>query len=236
MIGDVAPRNLQRVGRQIGGVDPCIGECARGEDRQTPRAGAQVEHARHLGRIAQLQAVAEMIVEKFADERAWNDRPLVHIERQPAHVDLVEQIGRRLSRRDALLDQRAYPCPVGIGDAPSGRILDLVRMDAECFADDERCFRDRIGGAVGEYDPRLRQAVGRETNVVENRRKLLLRGGRFCGFLSRRRLRSLVRLPGLCACTGAGGSALHLPRFLPSWLGFLPGLLRHQDFVHRAAA
>jgi hypothetical protein len=46
-----------------------------------------------------------MLLQQFADERARHDGALVDIERQAAHVDLVDEVGRGFSCRDTASDQ-----------------------------------------------------------------------------------------------------------------------------------
>src|SRR5215469_9950261 len=83
---------------------------AGSENGEAARAGAEVEHALNLRRLvyerrgAILEA-AEMGVENFADEGTWHDHAFVDIEGQAAHVDLVDEIGGRLPRLHAALDQ-----------------------------------------------------------------------------------------------------------------------------------
>src|SRR4029077_15356107 len=74
-----------------------------GQDRETARAGAEVEHASDLRGLADQRGVraAEMRVQQFADEGTRYDHALVDIERQAAHVGLVDEIGGGLARGDA---------------------------------------------------------------------------------------------------------------------------------------
>ena len=97
----IAPRQRQRAGRQIDRVDPGAREGEGGEDRQAPRAGAEVEHTADLARIDRQRAVEQQI----ADEGARNQRPPVDVEPHAAHVGGTQQVGRRHAQRDARIDQ-----------------------------------------------------------------------------------------------------------------------------------
>jgi len=44
IIGDVARGDVERIPRNIHGVDLCLRERMRGEDREAPGPGAQLEH------------------------------------------------------------------------------------------------------------------------------------------------------------------------------------------------
>ncbi len=109
-------------------------------------------------RCCVLIAVAEMGVEQFADEGARHDGALVDIERQPAQIDLVDEIGGGFARGDAALDQSEDLFAFRRGDARMGKLLELVGMQVQGLADEERGFRDGIGGAVGEDEFGLAQS------------------------------------------------------------------------------
>ncbi len=55
------------------------------------------------------------------------------------------------------------------GDARGRKILELVGMQMQRFADQECCFRPRIGGAVREYQLRLRKAAHGVADEIEQR-------------------------------------------------------------------
>ena len=92
-----------------------------------------------------------MLIQQFADEGARHDHALVDIERQAAHVDLVDEIGGRFSRGDAALDQIENRLGLGRGDPRGRERLELVGMQMQRFADQERRLGHRIGGAVREH-------------------------------------------------------------------------------------
>ena len=81
----------------------------RGEDREASRSRAEIEHALDgrgiVDQRASLAVAAEMRLQELADEGARNDDALVDIEGQAAHVDLVDEIGGRFARGDALMDE-----------------------------------------------------------------------------------------------------------------------------------
>ena len=72
VVGDVALRDRERVGRDVDGVDVGVGIGVREQDREAARAGAQVERA-----SATSSAVAdvgrEAVGQQLGDERARND-------------------------------------------------------------------------------------------------------------------------------------------------------------------
>ena len=104
VIGDVARGDGEGVLGNVHRVDPGIGKIPAREDREAAGAGAEVEHAFDLGGILDQRAAgfvilaAEMRVQQFADEGARHDGALVDIERQAAHVDLVDEIGGGFAR------------------------------------------------------------------------------------------------------------------------------------------
>src|SRR5689334_10706273 len=93
------------------------------QDGKTPAAGAEVEHACDLRWIADQRGrilAAEMRIKEFANEGSRYDGALVDIERQAAHPDFFDEIGRRLPRRDAALDQIEDFPALRRGDAGMG--------------------------------------------------------------------------------------------------------------------
>ena len=150
IIGDVARGDLERVLRNIHRVDPRIRKLPRGEDRQTARAGAEVEHAfdalrdRRSAKPPSSSLAAEVRIQQFADEGARHDHALVDIERQAAHVDLVDEIGGRLSRGDAAARSgREFVLASARGDARGGESLELVGMKMQAFRRPETRPRPR---------------------------------------------------------------------------------------------
>ncbi|MGY3440314.1 hypothetical protein ACVW17_000315 [Bradyrhizobium sp. USDA 4473] len=147
-----------------------------GQDRKAAGAGAEVEHAVDVGGIADQRGAvlvaAEMRVQQFADEGARHDGALVDIERQAPHIDLVDEIGGRLPRCDPPLDQVENLLAFSEGDARGGKILELVGMQMQRLADQERGFGDRIGGAVREYELGGVEAAHRVAQEIEQGMKL----------------------------------------------------------------
>ena len=112
-----------------------------------------------------------MRLQQFADEGARHDGALVDIERQAAHVDLVDEIGGGFSRGDAALDQVEDLLAFGGGDARGGEGLELVGMQMQRFADQEGGLGDRIGGAVREHQLGLDEAADRIADEIEQRQQ-----------------------------------------------------------------
>ena len=158
-----------------------------------------------------LVVAAEMRIQQFADEGARHDGALVDIERQAAHVDLVDEIGGGLSRGDAALDQVEDLLALGRGDARGRKGLELVGMQMQRFADQEGGLRHRIGGAVREHQFGLDEAADRIADEIEQRQQ-------FAG-------------ADLAEISALGLSNRRVPRLAGSLAAF-----GHQDLVQRAAA
>ncbi len=112
-----------------------------------------------------------MRVQQFADEGARHDGALVDIERQAAHVDLVDEIGGRRPRGDAALDQAEDRLAFGRRDPRGGKRLELVGVKMQGFADQERRLGDRIGGAVREYQFGFDKAAHRKADEIQQRQQ-----------------------------------------------------------------
>src|SRR5437868_2845558 len=108
-----------------------------------------------------------MRIQEFADEGARHDGALVDIERQPAHIDLVDEIGGRLSRRNASLDQVEDFLRLRRGDARMGKLLELVGMQMQRLGYQERGFGNGIGGAMGEDEFCFRKAAYGVADEIE---------------------------------------------------------------------
>ena len=113
-----------------------------------------------------------MRLQQLADEGARNDDALVDIERQAAHVDLVDEIGGRFARRDALMDEVEDGLAFRGRDARVGKGLELVGMQMQGLADQEGGFRDRIGRAMGKGELRLGEAAHRIADEIDQREQL----------------------------------------------------------------
>ena len=226
VVGNVLRRHFQRVLRQVDGIDPRIGEMPARQNREAARAGAKVEHAFHRAEIVDQRAAVhlvrsgEMRVEQFADERSRHDHSLVDVERQAAHIDLVDEIGRRLAGRDSRLDQVEQLRTLGGRNARGRKHLKLIGMQMQRLANEKRRIRHRIGGAMRERHISRNEAAHRIANEVEQRQQLTARGPD-----DLRGPRGTNRRSFLCRSTGFFGACL-----------FGKCLFRHQDLVQRAAA
>ena len=175
VIGDVARGDGEGVLGKVDRVDPGIGEIPAREDGETAGAGAEVEHAFDLSGILDQRTAgfvilaAEMRVQQFADEGARHDGALVDIERQAAHVDLVDQIGGGFARGDAARDHVEDGLGLVCGDPRHRKRLELVGMQMQRFADQEGGLRHRIGGAMREHQFRFDEAAGGIAHEIEQR-------------------------------------------------------------------
>ena len=106
-----------------------------------------------VGVVDRRAGADEAVKQQFADEAARHDRALVDIERHALDIGAIEQIGGRLARRDARVDQRQQPRALGRGQAGVEERIERVDRQLEPFEDDERRFVDRVGRAVtiGEF-------------------------------------------------------------------------------------
>ncbi len=110
-----------------------------------------------------------MRIQQLANEGARNNHALVDIERQSAHVDLVDEVGRGLSRRDAARDHIENLSRFGGGDPRGRKRLELVGIQMQRGAHQEGGFGHRIGGAVREYQFRLDEPAHRIADEIEQR-------------------------------------------------------------------
>ena len=114
---------------------------------------------------------AEMRVEKFADKGARNDHALVDVERQAAHIDLVDEVGGGLARADAAGNDVEDRAPFARGHARGRKTFELIGMKMQRFAHQKGCFRHRIGGAMREGQFRLAEAACRVADEIEQRQQ-----------------------------------------------------------------
>ena len=112
-----------------------------------------------------------MLLQQFADERARHDGALVDIERQAAHVDLVDEVGGGFSRRDAARDQIEDFFAFGCRDARGGERLELVRVQMQRLADQEGGLGNRIGGAMRKHQLGLGEAADGVADEIEQRQQ-----------------------------------------------------------------
>jgi hypothetical protein len=110
-----------------------------------------------------------MRVQQFADEGARHDHTLIDIERQPAHVDLVDEVGRGLSCRDAARDHIENPGGFRGGDPRGRKRLELIGIKMQRGAHQEGGLGHRIGGAVREYQFRLDEPAHSIADEIEQR-------------------------------------------------------------------
>ncbi len=101
-----------------------------------------------LGVVDRRAGADEAVKQQFADEAARHDRALVDIERHALDIGAIEQIGGRLARRDARVDQSEQPHALGAGQSGVEERIERIDRQFEPFEDDERRFVDRIGRAV----------------------------------------------------------------------------------------
>ncbi len=99
---NVSPGDGQRSGRNICGIDSGAPECARSEDGEAARPGAQVEHAPRRPAHPGLQAITE----KLREMGARHDDATVDVERQAGEPSFVQQVGDGNALRDSFSYQR----------------------------------------------------------------------------------------------------------------------------------
>ncbi len=96
----VAPRESQRAGGKIDGIDMSTREGQRRQDREAARAGTQIENT---ARPSHRQAA---VGQQVADKGARDQGTFVGEETYALHVGRTDQVGRRQPERDAGVDQR----------------------------------------------------------------------------------------------------------------------------------
>ena len=78
-------RDLERVGGQVTRVDLRRGKCVREQNRQATRAGADIDHAPHVGAaIRGWQERDELVGDEFEEVAARDDHALVDVDRGTA--------------------------------------------------------------------------------------------------------------------------------------------------------
>jgi hypothetical protein len=120
---DVAPRHLQRLGRQLDGIDLRGGEGQRAGDRDAAAAGAQVEHALDSvglepGRESRLSISSAKGERGISTRRSTKNG-------SPANQASPVRYGRGHALDDAPLDQLEHRALLGLGEA---RGIELARQ------------------------------------------------------------------------------------------------------------
>ena len=96
----------------------------------------------------------------------------------PADIGAAEQIGRRLARGDAGLDEADQPLPLRRGETRVEEGIELVDGKMQSFQHHERRLVERGRRAVAEEQPSLVEAADGPAEDVPYRDEL---GGKACG-------------------------------------------------------
>ena len=172
MLLDIAPGDLERVRREVNGVDQRMGKDTRGEDGERAPASAEVEDALFLVGVAGQRVVfGERGHEEFADEAARHDHALVNIERHALDVGAVHEIGGGLAGRDARLDQRVEPLALAPQELGVGERIERIDREMEGFENEEGRFVDRVRRAVAESEASGAKAADGITKPVARRQE-----------------------------------------------------------------
>ena len=164
---DVAPCDLQRVGRKVDGVDPGVGKDAGGEDGERAAPRAEVEDPSDLRRVAsQRIGFRERRHQELANEAARHDDPLVDVKRHALDIGAVQEVGGRLSGDDARLDQRVEPRALGAQEPGVEKGIERVDRKIEAFENDEGRFVERCRRPVAERQVLGAEAANRVTQPV----------------------------------------------------------------------
>ena len=187
-IRNIARGDGERVLGDIDRIDMRVRKGAAGENGQAAGTRTKLQHVFHRAGIVDQRrsfavSSAEMLFEQFADKGAWHDHAIVDIERQAAHVDLVDEVGGRLARADAAGNDVKDRARFARGHARGREAFELIGMKMQRFAHQKGGFRHRIGGAVRESQFRLVEAACRIANKVKQRQQFAGRDlGKFrCG-------------------------------------------------------
>jgi len=145
---DVAARDIQRIGGQVHGIHGCIREGFGQQNRQTARAGAQVERAAHALRVR--DPGGEPIAQQFRDEGARHDDALVDIEAERAEPGFVREIGGRGALAHAPAQERAQPNEFVRTQLPFELGIEFAQRQFERMQDEIGGFIARIVRAMAE--------------------------------------------------------------------------------------
>ena len=178
MARHVAPGDRERAGRQVDRVDPGAREGQRGQDGETARAGAEVEHVSNFAGIADRQGA---VGQKIADEGARDQRPPVDVEAHAVHVGRAQQVGRRHAQRHAGVDQGEQPRPFGGGRFQVEPRVQPVDRQPQRLQDQECRLVDGVGGAVAVGQAGGAEAADREPEEIAQGDERGFVGGRHAG-------------------------------------------------------
>jgi len=152
----IAARHFNGIGRQIDGIDLRIGKSLRRQNGEAAGAGAQIQHAADIVGIADqgaLAATEQAGEQKIADEGARHDHALVDIKGHAADIGFVEQIGRRLARRNTSIDQIDQTAPLLRQQPRIQKRIEIVDRQMQGLEENESGLVERIGRAmpIGEF-------------------------------------------------------------------------------------
>ena len=151
VVGDIGRGKLQRVGRNVDGVDTCLREGERGKDGERAGPGAEFEdRARLFEDEWRRRAAVDTLREHLADEGARHQSALIGAEGMPANIGAAEEIGCRLPGVDPLLDEGAEAVALGVGQSAVAGAGKVVDRKAEPLQHDEGGFVIGRGRAVAE--------------------------------------------------------------------------------------
>ena len=159
MARHVAPRQRQRAGRQVRGIDARAREGERRQDGEATGAGAEIEHALDPARIADRQ---DAVGQHVADEGARDQRAAIGMEAHAVHVGRAHQIGRGQAQAHARIDQGEQSRALGRGRTQVQVGIEPVDRQAQRFQHQERRLVAGVGRAVAIGQPRRAKAVDGE--------------------------------------------------------------------------
>ena len=180
---DVDAGDRERLGGDVGRIHRDLGIRHRRQHREAAVAGAQVQHA--AGALAQ-PGVDAAVGQQLRDEAARHDGALVHVEGHPLQPGFARQVGGRLARGDALVDQRVDGRLLGRIQRPrrdavevvQRRLLDGVRVRAQV----EGPAHEPRGGAIAR--PAVGPGRGRDSPTRRGRGCPMVSGGARAGILT----------------------------------------------------
>ncbi len=142
------------------GVDARCWEEERRGDRDTSRAGADVEDAAHL---VWLDPRLEARFDQLRDRRARHQHALIHIELVPRELHPLREIGRRYALAHATLEQRIDARQLIHGQ---DAFVDLRRI----FVTQPGCIEDQLGRLVERIVRPVRNTMRRPRTAVPRAR------------------------------------------------------------------
>jgi hypothetical protein len=159
MARNVAPRQRERTGRQVRGIDARPREGQRRQDGEAAGAGAKVEHVLDPARIADRQ---DAVRQHVANEGTRDQRPTIGVEANAVHVGRAHQVGRGQAQADAGVDQGEQPRALGRGRAQIQVWIEPVDRQTQRFQNQERRLVAGIGRAMAIGQPRSAKALDGE--------------------------------------------------------------------------